>query len=279
MIRAERKAEKEVEGSKMEIRLLNKDKKNAKVSFLLKGVMPSFANSLRRSIIAEVPTMAIEDVEFRKNSSVLYDEIVAHRLGLLPLKTDLETYDMPDKCGCSKAGCAKCQVKMTLKAKGPCMVLASEIESKDPKIVPAFPNMPIVKLLKGQELEFEATAILGRGKDHVKWSPGLAYYKYRPVVEIVKQPENAEEIAKKCPVDVFEFKNKKLTIDKDNLMKCHLCGECAELSNGEIKINETSEDFIFEIESFGQLSCDEMVTKALDELGSDVEEFINLLKK
>ena len=77
----------------------------------------------------------------------------------------------------------------------------------------------------------------------------------------------------------WEYSLASAKIDKDNLMKCHLCGECAELSNGEIKINETSEDFIFEIESFGQLSCDEMVTKALDELGSDVEEFINLLKK
>ena len=82
----------------MEVRLLEHDKKKNKCSFILKDTNAAFANVLRRNIINKVPVMAIEDVEFRKNSSVLYDEIVAHRLGLVPLATDLKTYDLPAEC-------------------------------------------------------------------------------------------------------------------------------------------------------------------------------------
>src|SRR3989344_9129139 len=93
--------------SKMEIRLLNKEKKTGRVSFLMKGSNAAFVNALRRCIINEVPTMAIEYVEIRKNNSILYDEIIAHRLGLIPLKTDLKSYTMIANCSCQGAGCAK----------------------------------------------------------------------------------------------------------------------------------------------------------------------------
>ena len=77
----------------MEIRVLENNKEEGKLSFILKGADVAFANALRRVIVEEVPTMAIEDVEFRKNSSILYDEIIAHRLGLIPFKTDLKSYN------------------------------------------------------------------------------------------------------------------------------------------------------------------------------------------
>ncbi len=166
----------------MDLTYLNEDKKSGRVTMLLKDTTPAFANALRRAIIETVPTMAIEDVELVKNSSALYDEVVAHRLGLIALKTDLKGYTPRDKCDCKGVGCAKCSVQMTLKAKGPAIVLASEIKSKDPKIKPVFPDTPIVQLLKGQELEFECTAILGHGKDHTKWSPGLAWYSHEATI-------------------------------------------------------------------------------------------------
>ncbi len=62
----------------------------------------------------EVPTMAIEDVEFRKNNSILYDEIIAHRLGLVPLKTDLKSYNLPEKCKCKGEGCARFQLTVPI---------------------------------------------------------------------------------------------------------------------------------------------------------------------
>lgn len=161
----------------MKIDVMEKSKE--KMQFSIDGINPAYANSIRRYMNSEVPVMAIEDVEFRKNDSILYDELIAHRLGLLPLKTDLKSYVLPKECKCKGVGCNKCTLKMTLKTKAPGTVYASQIKSKDPAVVPVYPKTPIVKLLENQELEIEATAMLGQGKMHAKWSPGLIFYKYK----------------------------------------------------------------------------------------------------
>mgnify|MGYP001567655418 CR=1 FL=1 len=147
----------------MDLKLLKKAEN--KIIFLIKGTNPSFVNTLRRAMTTEVPTMAVKKVTFVKNNSALFDEIIAHRLGMLPLSTDLSMYTLPENCTCKAAGCARCQVSILLKAEGPLTVYASDLKSQDPKIKPVYARMPIVKLLKGQELEFEAVASLGLGKD------------------------------------------------------------------------------------------------------------------
>jgi len=271
MTAAEKKGDEEVGGYKMEIRLL--DKSGDSVSFLIKNSTPAFVNAVRRNIVEAVPTMAIEDIEFKDNSSILYDEIIAHRIGLIPLKTDLKSYNLKDGCKCEGKGCARCSVKMALKAKGHATVYSEELSSKDPKVKPAFPKMPIVKLLKGQELEFEATAVLGTAKEHSKWSPGIAFYKYKPEIVIEKNPENVEAVVKSCPVGVFEIKSDKLAINKDNLMKCHLCAACAEASNGAVKLVNNDKEFVFYVESFGQLSCHEMLLKAAESFEENLSMF------
>ncbi len=81
----------------MEVRVLENKKDEGKLSFVIKDTTAAFVNTLRRIMVEEVPTMAVEDVEFRKNSSALYDEMIAHRLGLTPLKTDLKSYNLPEK--------------------------------------------------------------------------------------------------------------------------------------------------------------------------------------
>lgn len=262
----------------MEVRLLGKDKKTGTVSFLLKDSTVAFANTLRRTIIHEVPTMAIELVTFTKNSSVLYDEMIAHRLGLIPLKTDLKSYEFPQAEQDIKERNAKCTLSLTLKAKGPCTVTAAQLESKDPKVVPVFPDTPIVKLLKGQEIELEAIAVLGRGREHIKWAPGIAWYKYKPVIEVERNPDNPKYVADGCPKSVFEVKNGKLLINKDNALSCDLNGECVERSEGAIKLNEKDTDFVFSVEPFGQLPAAEIVNEALDIMQQKITMFADLLK-
>ncbi len=255
----------------MEIKVL--EKKKDRIVFTVFGASSAFSNALRRTIIEEVPTMAIEDVEFRKNNSVLYDEIVAHRLGLIPLKTDLRSYNLPEKCTCKGELCAKCSVQLSLKAKSgtnPTVVTAEEIKSKDPAIKPAFPGMPIVKLIKGMELEFEAVAVLGKGREHIKWSPGLAHYRNYPVIDIKKQPDDAAKVAKSCPEDVFDAKGNSLHIKA--LERCTLCGACADIHDG-IKLGEKENEFIFFVESYGQLEPKEMVEKALSIMNESLDEF------
>ena len=136
--------------------------------------------------------------------------------------------------------------------------------------------MPIVKLLKGQSLELEASAILGEGKEHIKWSPGLAYYKYKPIIEIGKY-KDASIIAKVCPVDVFDVKEGKLSINKDNYLKCHLCGACQDIDPG-IKLNESDSEIVFYLESFGQLSCKDILFKAMDIFDKQLSELQKKVK-
>ncbi|MBU2560874.1 MAG: DNA-directed RNA polymerase subunit D [Nanoarchaeota archaeon] len=262
----------------MEVELIEQNKKQNRVTFLLKGATPAFANMLRKTIIDEVPTIAIEDVELRKNSSVIYDEMIAHRLGLIPLSTDLTAYNLPEECTCKGEGCSKCQLELSLKAKGPGYVYASELKSKDPKVVPVYPKMPIVKLIKGHTLELEATAVLGKGKEHAKWSPALAYYKYKPVIDVKKGVEDPKAVADSCPVDVYSVKNKELVINKDNLLRCHLCGACAEADPQHIKLNESNTDFVFTVESWGQLSVKDIVSTAIDAIQKKCDEVVNLVK-
>ncbi len=264
----------------MEIRLLEQNKDKTKASILIKGATPAVINTLRRAIVGLVPTMAIEDVEFKKNTSVVYDEIVAHRLGLLPLTTDLKSYELPSKCKCNGEGCARCTVQLTLKAKGSKTVYASELKSKDPSVVPVYEKMPIVKLIEGQEIEFMATAVLGQGKEHAKWCPGIAYYKHRPVIKINSSIKNPEAVVESCPKKIYEMKSGKIQVNKDLINSCDLCGACTDVaSDKEIQIIENPDEYIFYIESFGQLKCKEMLQTALEILTQKFDEFDEELKK
>ncbi len=264
----------------MEIRLLEKNDKENKLSFVLKDSKPAYANTLRRIMTGEVPVMAIENVEIRKNSSILYDEMIAHRLGLIPLTTDLKSYNLPSECKCEGKGCARCQLKLKLKAKEAGIVYASEIKSKDPAIKSAYPKIPVVKLLKGQNLELEATAQLGTGAVHAKWSPGLVYYNQKPIIEIdnskIEDPQKCADI---CPMGVFEVKDNKLVVSKDKMMDCHLCEACSDLCGKDaIKIT-ASNDFIFHMESWGQLDCKQIFLESINIFNKSLEEFIGICQE
>ena len=260
----------------MSIKILTKDKD--KLTFVLEKSTVPFANALRRTCMNDVPTMAISTVEFRRNSSSAYDEIVAHRLGLLVLKTDLKSYNLPENCKCKGEGCASCRLTLILKAKGPRSVYAEDLQSQDPKVFPVHHKAIICKLLKDQELELEATARLGTGKKHAKWSPGSIHYKFEPVVEITKKVGNGKEIAKTCPRELFVEKKGELELIKDYKQGCILCYACQDASGGAVKVYENSENFYFEIEAWGQLEPKTILKKACEVLGDKCDEFDEKLK-
>ncbi len=275
MTAAGKKAEKEEEEYKMEITILNEEKKNKKVTFLVKGTSVSYVNTIRRLIMNEVPTMAIEDVEIRKNSSILYDEIIAHRLGLIPLTTDLESYEAVKEDGVRSA---KNQLKMTLAAKGPCIVTASEIQSQDPKVKPVYPDTPIVKLLKGQEIEIEMTAIIGTGKEHMKWAPGHIFYKAKPNAEVLKNPMDVKAFLKACPSKSLKEQGGKIVVDKENLFDDNIIQDCDDVEEGVIDLTYSDDEFIVTIESWGQLSPKEILQTAVEIFDSKLDEFTERLK-
>ena len=258
----------------MKINKLNEDKKNGKLSFLLKDSTSAFINTVRRLIMEEVPTLAVEDIEVKDNNSALYDELLGLRIGLVPIKTDLKSYVLKENCKCEGAGCAQCELKVNLKVTKKGMVLAEDAESSDPKCKFVYPNMPIVKLLAKQKVDLLMTAVMGKGKDHVKWSPGLVFYKREPVIEIGKVKDSVK-VAERCPKNVFSAKVDKLAIIKENLYGCHLCGQCTDLDEN-ITIGE-SNNFIFNLESWGQLSCKEILDTSAEILIAKVEAMESLI--
>jgi len=254
----------------MKISTLKKTKE--KLILLFEGTNPAYINTIRRLAISEVPTMAIDEIEFRQNDSVLYDEMLALRLGLLPLKTDLKSYTLPKKCTCEGAGCAKCQLKITLKVEGPKTVMASDLKSKDPKVVPVYPETPIVKLLDKQKVEFEATAILGRGRDHMKWSPGLASFRGIPVITAGKKAD--KEIIKKYS-KVLSISGSKVKVD--NHLKYNTAIE-QDLEENDFNIDYSETDYIFTIESWGQLKPIDILKATIEEYNDMLSEFKKIIK-
>ncbi len=151
------------------------EKSEERVKVHLKGVSRAYANAIRRIVLSEVPCMAIDEIVILENSSIMYDELLAHRLGLVPLKTDLSRYVLPEDCDCENPlGCPKCRVLLVLDAEskeGVKDVVSGDLRSEDESTIPISPDISIVKLAAGQKIKLEAYARLGKGKEHAKWQP------------------------------------------------------------------------------------------------------------
>ena len=253
---------------------IKEERKKNKVMLLLKGADEAFANSLRRLILEEVPTLAVEDVEIKENGSALYDEMLSLRLGLTPIKTDLKSYQFKEKCKCGGAGCAQCELKITLKAGKKGYVYAEEAQSTDPKCTFVQEKMLLVKLLAKQKIDVQMTAILGRGKEHSKWSPGIMFYKKEPVLQagVVKNPE---KIMENCPDDVFTLKGKKLEVNPGKVYESNLLDYYIELDKS-ITLEYTP-NIIVMLESWGQLSNKEILLTAAEIFNQKIEEMEKLL--
>ena len=129
-----------------------------KLKFDLRDASVSLANAIRRTIMSEVPSIAIDEVDFYENTTSLFDEYIAHRLGMIPLVTDLKSYKVASEC-CG-GNCSKCSTIFTLEFTGPGTAYSKELKGKDKNIVPVFDNIPIMKLEEGQSLRLEAKAVL-----------------------------------------------------------------------------------------------------------------------
>ena len=143
------------------IQVLTSDEK--KISIKLKGVTLQYANALRRICLNGVPIYAIDTVDIIENSSVLADEGITHRLGLIPLKTDLSRSDESDS-----------RIMLTLDSGDDTetgrTVTSAELSSDDKVVKPSSDKIPIVHLAPGQRLKVEAYAKLGKGTEHAKWN-------------------------------------------------------------------------------------------------------------
>jgi DNA-directed RNA polymerase subunit D len=255
--------------SVMEIQFSSIDDSLAR--FTLAGATPAFANAFRRAMIGEVPTLAIDDVRIYDNTSAFFDEMLAHRLGLIPLKTDLSTLSTQEKCTCGGAGCPGCIVTFTLSVEGPKTVLSSDLISQDPHATAVYDNIPIVKLAKGQKLVIEARATLNTGRVHAKWQPTLVCgFKNHPVVSISEACDACGMCVEECPRNVLAVRGKKVEVVEGKLPDCSMCRLCerACLASGigeepAITISAEADRYIFVVESDGSLTVKEIMDSAL----------------
>jgi DNA-directed RNA polymerase subunit D len=220
-------------------------------------------NTIRRLIMNSVPVLAVEEVEFRENSSILYDEVVAHRMGMTPLKTDLESYELadgePDENN---------QVKGTLVKEAdpeneePVTVYADDMEFEDDAVEPVNPKTPLIRLQPGQAIECEFTALMGVGSEHGKWSPCLAWFKYYPHITISEQPDNPADIAEQYN-PVFTLEDGKLSVDEDAALRHDVIDEGINDQTDGAVTYEEHDDFVMFIESWGQVGIDDLIEHAI----------------
>lgn len=257
----------------------------------LEDVDPNFANALRRTLVADIPKMAIEDVEFHlgpirgeegeESESVtpLFDEVIAHRLGLIPIPTDLELFTFRDQCkDCASEGCPNCTIMYSLNKKGPCTVYSGDLEPVgDSSLKVVDEKIPIVKLGGGQAMLVYATAILGTGKDHAKWQVAQGVgYKYFPVIEVDGDKcDFCGMCAEVCPRDVFSVKKKKVEVKSP--LDCNFCMTCVEECPKKcVSVEGDPTKIHFHFETDGSLKAADALRFALDSLA---EKFESLGKK
>ncbi|MDY6966030.1 MAG: DNA-directed RNA polymerase subunit D [Halobacteriota archaeon] len=261
--------------------------------FILSDVSTSFANGIRRSMISEVPTMAIDEVNIYENTSVLFDEQIATRLGLIPLKTDLDTYVEPENCQCD-GGCAVCQVSLMLSVESPeevpknqktatRIVHSGDFVPSDPNVVPAFDKIPIIKLITAiprkdrtsisrQKIVLEAIARLGKGSDHAKWQAAVACgYKNLPKI-VIKNCNGCGKCVEVCPRDILVLNGELSVINDAECSQCKLCEETCDID--AIKIDKDDNAFVYDFETDGSLSAKELVLRAADTIKEKAEMMI-----
>ncbi|OIO42628.1 DNA-directed RNA polymerase subunit D [Candidatus Pacearchaeota archaeon CG10_big_fil_rev_8_21_14_0_10_31_9] len=241
------------------------EKKENRIGILIEG-NESLANALRRNI-NEIPNLAIDEVELYKNDSALYDEIISHRLGLVPLTSNRKLEEVKDKPD------MKSEIKLSLQATGPCTVYAKDLKG-DAK--PVYPNTPIVKLDKDQEIELIAYVRLGKGKEHAKFSPGYAYYRNTSTIKI-KDAQKVQAIIDKIKDFLISTpKNMKVGEvfnsfnDEDYIESFDKEGKIFEVSQGE--------DIVLFVESWGQMKPSDILQEAIKAFDRNLKEVLKALK-
>jgi DNA-directed RNA polymerase subunit D len=223
--------------------------------FLVRGATPAFANGIRRAIIADVPTLSIDTVRMVENSSVMFDEQLALRLGLVPLTTPLGEFEEGDT------------VTLSLDVSGPGTAYSGDLVSSDGMVQPADDNVPIIDLKDDQRLEFEADAVLSSGKDHAKHQSGVAVgYRHLQRVEVVGDRDEYDEAETNLLRGVIEEDGELIPTDEfDHDLTNRYPGK-------EIEVHDVPNAFVFHVETDGSLSIDELVTEAAASISDRADE-------
>jgi DNA-directed RNA polymerase subunit D len=240
------------------------DRGDREARFVARPITPAFANGIRRAMIADVPTFSIDTVRVIENSSVMFDEQIGLRLGLVPLSTPPGEFEQGD------------EVTLSIDVRGPETAYSGDLVSSDAMVQPADENIPIIDLKEGQRLEVEADAVLDVGREHAKHQGGVAVgYRHLQRVEVLGDlsefgdegsrilrgviEEQAAEHAE--PVDGHQPENGTLvpTEQFDHDLTNRYPGK-------ELEVTDVENAFVFDVETDGSFTVDELVVQAVASL-------------
>uniref|UniRef100_A0A8C5C713 DNA-directed RNA polymerases I and III subunit RPAC1 n=1 Tax=Gadus morhua TaxID=8049 RepID=A0A8C5C713_GADMO len=282
------------------------------MEFDMVGIDASIANAFRRILLAEVPTMAVEKVFIYNNTSIVQDEILAHRLGLVPIKADPRLFEYRNEGEDDEEGSEIDTIKLQLKVK--CsrnpratkdsadpreLYLNHMVYSKDMKWVPignqadVFADINIgpvhgdillAQLRPGQELDIVMHCVKGIGQDHAKFSPvATASYRLLPEISLLEtvEGEKAERLRGCFSRGVMELEDrdgrKFAKVVNSRLDTCSREVLRHEDLKNLVKLARVRDHFIFTVESSGVLPPDVLVTEAIKVLMTKCSRFLNEL--
>ena len=238
-----------------------------------------FVNSLRRIMLSELPKLAIDNVIIYDNTSPLFDEIISHRLGHIPIPTDLQLLTFRDQCQCKGKGCVNCTVRYTLSKEGEGTIYSGDLQPEHESWKIKEDKIPIVKLLKDQRVILEVEAILGLGKNHAKWQPIQApKITFEKTLTYEKKRVNElKEFLKELPEEIVELKNDKLVLkdpSKLQILESYLDKEKTDI----IQIERNEKKITFSYETDTSLTAKDALVETTNILIKKYETFNNLLK-
>jgi len=268
-----------------------------KINILLKETDRAFVNSIRRTLISDTPKMAIDTVKFVKKTEVedgevwetdgpLPDEVIAQRLAMIPIPTNHGSFHFQDECpDCSEMveeerGCVQCTMLYYCQVKGSkegVWVTAGDLNFLgDPEgfIPEKYRPIPITKLFQGQMIEFSATAVMGRGRDHVKWSPvsGVAFNPRQiGVIKVKSRAKILWDLGLGIKASDFDKNGKLEDFDKVEQLKKDLnhVGSGTEESrefNDAVILEDVPDEFVLSFETDGSMSPKVAFEMAVSEL-------------
>ncbi|GAB7090798.1 DNA-directed RNA polymerase subunit D [Halorubrum luteum] len=237
-----------------DVEYVERDDRSARV--LIRGLTPAFANGIRRAMIADVPTFSIDTVRFVENSSVMFDEMIGLRLGLIPLTTPAGEFEIGD------------EVTLALDVEGPATAYSGDIESAEPLVEPADRNVPIIELKEGQRLEFEADAVLDTGKTHAKHQGGVSVgYRHLQRVTVEGDLGEFDDDEPRILRGVVETPDGEIVVtdEFDNDLSKKFPGK-------EVRVEDVPGAFVFHIETDGSLSVEDLLLGAIDSIEERADE-------
>lgn len=232
------------------------ERSDREARFLIRGASPALANGIRRAMVADIPTFSIDTVRFIENSSVMFDEQIALRLGLVPLTTDLDEFERGD------------EVTLALDVTGPDTAYSGDLESADEYVTPADQNVPIMELKEGQRLELEADARLDVGREHAKHQGGVAVgYRHLQRINVDGDAGEFDDGEPEILRGVIETDDGELlpTEEFDHDLTNRYPGK-------DVSVEDVPGAFVFHVETDGSMTAEELVVRAVESLGDRATE-------